>query len=102
MAEDATTTKPGGIATQRITDEDWSAMCNRRDDLDKDIEDALNRKSIRMAAIAIKDRAHLSASLKKAHNMRERDTLATYRKRLDDLKQVVTPTVETEPEKAAS
>jgi hypothetical protein len=101
MADNATT-QPGGTATQRITDEDWSAMCDRRDDLDKDIEDALNRQSIRMAAIAINDRAHLSTSLRKAHNMRERDRLATYRKQLDDLKQTTTATGEADAEKIAS
>ena len=71
----------------RITDDDWNAMADRRDKLDEDIDDALSRKSLRMAGIAVNDRAHLSVSLKKAHNMRERDRLASYRKRLDDLKQ---------------
>jgi hypothetical protein len=80
---DTPSTKTNGL---RITDEDWNAMADRRDNLDKDIEEALQRKSLRMAGIAVNDRAHLSASLKKAHNMRERDRLATYRKRLDDLK----------------
>jgi hypothetical protein len=102
MAEDATPKQGGTTNHLRITDEDWGAMCDRRDDLDKDIEDALSRKSIRMAAIAINDRAHLSASLKKAHNMRERDRLATYRKRLDDLKQDLTAAGETVEEDVAS
>jgi hypothetical protein len=70
----------------RITDDDWNAMADRRDKLDEDIEDAFARKSLRMAAIAINERAHLSAALKKAHNMRERDHLAHYRKRLEELK----------------
>jgi hypothetical protein len=80
----------------RITDDDWTSMCDRRDALDKEIEDAISRGSIRMAGIAINDRAHLSASLKKAHNMRERDRLASYRKRLDDLKAANGVTSETE------
>lgn len=87
MADTPATKQNGAYNQLRITDDDWNAMADRRDNLDKDIADALNRKSLRMAAIAINDRAHLSASLKKAHNMRERDRLAGYRKRLDDLKQ---------------
>lgn len=73
-------------ASTRISERDWNDMCDQRDNLDKVIVDALQRKSVRMANIFIKDRAHLSASLKKAHNMRERDKLATYRKQLDELK----------------
>lgn len=100
---DSTTTKQNGTTNHlRITDEDWNSMVDRRDKLDEDIEDALNRKSVRMAAIAVNERAHLSASLKKAHNMRERDSLATYRKRLDDLKQELAAAGETVEESGAA
>src|SRR5437899_214040 len=70
----------------RISEKDWNDMCDQRDNLDKMIDDALQRGSVRMANIFINDRAHLSASLKKAHNMRERDKLASYRKRIDEIK----------------
>ncbi|GHO51428.1 hypothetical protein [Ktedonospora formicarum] len=83
MADQQTTAQN---TSARISEKDWNDMCDQRDNLDKVIEDALGRKSVRMANIFITDRAHLSASLKKAHNMRERDKLASYRKRLDELK----------------
>ncbi len=86
----------------RITDDDWNAMVDRRDKLDEDIEDLLTRKSLRMATIAINDRAHLSASLKKAHNMRERDLMASYRKRLDELKRDAGLAGETDDEEGAA
>jgi hypothetical protein len=86
---DAQATQNGTNNHLRISDKEWDQMCDRRDRLDQDIEETLKDKSLRMANIAISDRAHLSASLKKAHNMRERDRLASYRKRMDDLKQAM-------------
>lgn len=82
---DSTSTSPAS-AVMRISDQDWNDMADRRDRLDEDIDKAFQRRSVRMAAIAIDERAGLSAQLKKAHNMREREKLASYRKRLDDLK----------------
>ena len=39
-----------------------------------------------MVGIAINERSSLSRELIKAHNMRERDTLADFRKRFEELK----------------
>lgn len=84
---DATQTAPSNANLNlRIKEEDWNSMCDRRDNLDKDIDDAIKRRSLRMVVIAIDERAGLSKQLIKAHNMRERDTLASYRKRVDELK----------------
>lgn len=105
MAEQTAATQ-NGATQQRVSAKDWDDMCDQRDNLDKVIEDALKRKSVRMANIFINDRANLSNSLKKAHNMRERDKLASYRKRLEDLKDELetldTGTSDNEPEEGAA